>query len=372
MAALGARACWLVLHLLPLCVLLAGGSRVARRSAHPSGAGEAVYAVGFWATLVAAVALYAALVRSDPGYADATAAPAGGGAGARAPHAHTRTPRELVRAGRGGNNDSWGGTAADAGADALLEGMEAGSGTGGILSSTLEEGSAAGADGAPHRGGGSGRSTTHGDIGSDCSSDSSSDESSVCAWGPSGRECPYCVEPTWQALRTKHCHDCGRCVRRFDHHCHWLGTCVGEGNHRLFVLFLAVQMIAAAWATNECATTFATRDSPGAWLARNALQLAVVIACGFMTAFVLLMLLHQLFLLATDQTSFEQARRGAIPYLKRVPENVHPFSRGFFANVGLFCCRVDRARDYVLPSEDDLLLESKRETFWENRYYSCC
>ena len=30
-----------------------------------------------------------------------------------------------------------------------------------------------------------------------------------------------------QPLRTKHCYDCGRCVRTHDHHCPWVGSCVG-------------------------------------------------------------------------------------------------------------------------------------------------
>jgi palmitoyltransferase len=44
--------------------------------------------------------------------------------------------------------------------------------------------------------------------------------------------CGYChVE---QPPRTKHCHDCDRCVLQFDHHCVWLGTCIGQKNHSKF------------------------------------------------------------------------------------------------------------------------------------------
>lgn len=60
------------------------------------------------------------------------------------------------------------------------------------------------------------------------------------------RRCGYCA--ILQPLRAKHCEDCGRCVRRYDHHCPWLGNCVGERNHRFFWCFLLTQCILIAWA----------------------------------------------------------------------------------------------------------------------------
>ncbi|KAJ2706488.1 palmitoyltransferase akr1 [Coemansia spiralis] len=41
-------------------------------------------------------------------------------------------------------------------------------------------------------------------------------------------------------LRSKHCRYAGRCVARFDHYCPWAYNVVGLGNHREFVVFLAL------------------------------------------------------------------------------------------------------------------------------------
>ncbi|KAG7219196.1 hypothetical protein INR49_006289 [Caranx melampygus] len=51
-----------------------------------------------------------------------------------------------------------------------------------------------------------------------------------------------------QPMRAKHCQTCKHCVRRFDHHCPWIENCVGERNHRWFVVYLLVQLLALLWA----------------------------------------------------------------------------------------------------------------------------
>jgi hypothetical protein len=58
---------------------------------------------------------------------------------------------------------------------------------------------------------------------------------------PKKRFCEYCSLE--QPYRAKHCRECERCVRKYDHHCFWIGGCVGELNHRKFYLFLLFQTI---------------------------------------------------------------------------------------------------------------------------------
>ena len=53
------------------------------------------------------------------------------------------------------------------------------------------------------------------------------------------RFCSNCL--IHQALRTKHCRDCKRCVSLYDHHCPWVGNCVGQNNRIYFFWYIFVQ-----------------------------------------------------------------------------------------------------------------------------------
>ena len=39
---------------------------------------------------------------------------------------------------------------------------------------------------------------------------------------------------------SKHCKECDRCVRNFDHHCSWLNNCIGDDNYKIFFFFLLI------------------------------------------------------------------------------------------------------------------------------------
>ncbi|XP_049630045.1 palmitoyltransferase ZDHHC12 isoform X2 [Suncus etruscus] len=59
------------------------------------------------------------------------------------------------------------------------------------------------------------------------------------------RRCRYCL--VLPPLRARHCRECGRCVRRYDHHCPWMENCVGERNHPLFLAYLTLQLLVLLW-----------------------------------------------------------------------------------------------------------------------------
>lgn len=68
----------------------------------------------------------------------------------------------------------------------------------------------------------------------------------AAAGGAWHRLCVACrvVRP----VRAKHCAVLGRCVHLYDHRCPWVGATIGGGNRPLFLLFVALELFAAALA----------------------------------------------------------------------------------------------------------------------------
>ena len=128
-------------------------------------------------------------------------------------------------------------------------------------------------------GGGGGSKSVDPDADDDAAAaDDDDDDDAV----PGGQMCKHC--DAWQGLRTKHCHDCGRCVRRFDHHCFWVGTCVGEKNHARFVFYLASQNALILWAFHIASSGVRYRPTAREMLDDNA---GAVMMCVALLLFIL-------------------------------------------------------------------------------------
>ncbi|KAG1359476.1 protein S-acyltransferase 10 [Cocos nucifera] len=153
--------------------------------------------------------------------------------------------------------------------------------------------------------------------------------------------CTYChiIQPP----RTKHCHDCDKCVLRFDHHCAWLGTCIGKGNHCRFWWYIFEETILCFW-TGIFYISF--------------LRSSAVKAC---------------YLALTNQTTFELTRRRRIPYFRGIPRSARPFSKGICRNLYMFCCSCDSMYTLeAVPPREELEARARPYTCLDIISCRCC
>ena len=146
---------------------------------------------------------------------------------------------------------------------------------------------------------------------------------------PPNRGCDICGIKTLP-YRAKHCKECGRCVAKFDHHCFWVGGCVGELNHGKFWLFCFFQ--ALVFFNNLGVAIFANGnrqfDFPGdkkmqthvsgIWILFIVIAILFVMLTGGLAG-------YHLYLLCTNQTTWEHQKRSSITYLKPYPRGLLPF-----------------------------------------------
>ncbi|KAL5483943.1 hypothetical protein EMCRGX_G020364 [Ephydatia muelleri] len=147
--------------------------------------------------------------------------------------------------------------------------------------------------------------------------------------------CRVCRAP--QPIRSKHCYTCGRCVKRFDHHCPWLGNCVGERNHRFFWLFLGCETVLALWGLIIACGAMSRSGNVSEWLKANLMLLtcSVILLLTVFTTGILFV--YHSYLMLCGQTTWEQAYRHRISYLKELDDVYNPFDEGCCSNT---CRRV--------------------------------
>lgn len=177
--------------------------------------------------------------------------------------------------------------------------------------------------------------------------------------------CTYCnVE---QPPRAKHCHDCDKCVLQFDHHCVWLGNCIGQGNHCQFWWYLCEETAVCMW-TGFMYISHLKAHITSVWW-QDAIMILLLITLSICLIFLLLLLIFHSYLILTNQTTYELVRRRRIPYLRAVPERVHPFSKGVCRNIYNFCCSFGLER---IPTPQEIEENSRPYTCLDVAICRCC
>jgi hypothetical protein len=112
-------------------------------------------------------------------------------------------------------------------------------------------------------------------------------------------------------LRSFHCPICQRCIRTYDHHSKLIGNCIGENNHLVFILFLFSQ-----------STTFILgifglikRYFIQTYFIRILIIAYISIFSFIVSIFAFTIILH-IYLLLTNQTSYEIFYKENCPYLR--------------------------------------------------------
>lgn len=148
-----------------------------------------------------------------------------------------------------------------------------------------------------------------------------------------GAELRFCkICKLQQPLRTKHCRDCGRCVRKHDHHCPWIGTCVGEGNHCFFFCFLLSTGLELMLFFGLGSSTMLGPDGS----AGLALGLMFI---GLLLTMVGCLMCFHFYLAVYNLTTWEVTSWAKVTYLRHINFNDgSPFSRNLIVNLRTFCC----------------------------------
>ena len=196
-------------------------------------------------------------------------------------------------------------------------------------------------------------------------------------------------------LRSHHCKKCGICVLKFDHHCSFISTCIGENNHLNFIIFLFFQSIAIFLALYGLFKTIHLffennknsnyRDIPASIFF---LIFILIFFCGYCS----ILFLFHVYLVCTNQTTYEIFHQEKCPYLKifKIERNkilteraievkptfaYHPFDSGISNNLKLFFEKFYR-NNYKINWEDiyfeNLKTNNIYRNFCDNEYWSCC
>ncbi|ESO98929.1 hypothetical protein LOTGIDRAFT_66461, partial [Lottia gigantea] len=150
------------------------------------------------------------------------------------------------------------------------------------------------------------------------------------------RKCDFCE--IQQPMRAKHCEDCQRCVRKYDHHCPWLEACVGERNHKYFLLFLLSTTALIFWTLYITWEGIQNEVHWSDWFHQNFVFMIDIIILIFGGLVVFGLLFFHSYLMCRGMTTWEAASRERITYLKYLDDEYNPFDEGLCKNMYYFLC----------------------------------
>ena len=179
----------------------------------------------------------------------------------------------------------------------------------------------------------------------------------------------YCDEADmYLPIRAKYVKKHGRIISKFDHYCYMLGNSVGELNHGRFWRLLAMQVF-SIW-TGEWLLSHAYLSlfkSTVLWTVSNIPLIIMNIITWFTGLSLSFLLVSHTFMCLTSSTTYEFIKLEKLEYLQGFYQFSYPFSEGLCENVRHFCCPRAIKLWRRAPPESEW-----PETFWRNRYYSCC
>ena len=103
------------------------------------------------------------------------------------------------------------------------------------------------------------------------------------------------------------------------------------------------------------------------WTVANIPLLIVnIVSWGVGVPMSILLCIHT-FNMLTSSTTYEFVKLEKLEYFEGFYQFSFPFSQGLFGNIGHFCCPSSLRLWPRPPPESEW-----EDTFWRNRYYSCC
>ncbi|XP_061954162.1 probable protein S-acyltransferase 1 [Populus nigra] len=164
--------------------------------------------------------------------------------------------------------------------------------------------------------------------------------------------CDTCL--LYRPPRASHCSICNNCIQKFDHHCPWVGQCIGLRNYPYFIGFISTS-------TTLCIYVFVfswfnvLRQQGTLWsiMSHDVLSVVLIAYCFVAVWFVGGLTLFHLYLISTNQTTYENFRY-------RYDKKENPFTRGILKNFKqVFFSKIPASainfREWVSEDDDSLM-----------------